>query len=139
MFFPGSWATVPRRGKVFRFSQAHAAYDLERGEWFLGPEINVTAIRQRLKNPRLAIDKRSGPARGIVFVYRDRPVMTITETVQTAGSIRDHMTTRYCCDPMRPEEPCCDPTYCCDWCPGCDCPTEEPAEAQFQCGCDCCF
>ncbi len=146
IFFPGVWVSVPRRGKVFRFSQAHAAYDLERGEWFLGREINVKAIRERLRNPHLAIDKRRSPARGIVFVYRDRPVMTITEIVQTAGSIRDHMTAVYCCDPTHhPEEPCCDPIYCCDprvccdccdcW-EGCDCHTHEPPQANWDC--DCC-
>ena len=108
IFIAGIWESVPRIGRVFKFSRQHAVHNFERGEWFLGPEINVDAIRTRLKKPKLAIDKRGNPARGIVFVYKDRPVMTVTEVVQTAGSIDPCRTGRYCCDcDGYPCDPCC--------------------------------
>jgi hypothetical protein len=108
IFIAGAWVRVSRDGWVFRFSRQHAVHNFERGEWFLGPEISVDAIRTRLKKPKLAIDKRGNPARGIVFVYEDRPVMTVTEVVQTAGSIDPCRTGRYCCDcDGYPCDPCC--------------------------------
>lgn len=122
IFIAGAWVRASRRRRVFKFSHQHAVHNFERGEWFLGPEISVDAIRTRLKKPKLAINKRGNPARGIVFVYRDQPVMTVTEVVQTAGSVEMYRTgrSRYGCD--------CEGYGCdCDGY-GCDC----------DFGCDCC-
>jgi hypothetical protein len=119
LFFPGIWVRVPRIGRVFKFSRQHAVHNFEKGEWFLGPEINVDAIRTRLRKPKLAIHKRGNPARGIVFVYQDRPVMSVTEVVQLAGCIGPRRTGHYCCDCDGYGCDCCD--YGCDCCDyGCD-------------------
>jgi hypothetical protein len=127
IFIPGIWVRVQRVGRVFKFSQRHAVHNFERGEWFLGPEISVDAIRTRLRKPKLAIHKRGNPARGIVFAYKDCPVMTVTEVVQLAGCIDPCRTGHYCCDPDGYGCDCdgyggvccvCGCDYCCDC--GCD-------------------
>jgi hypothetical protein len=87
-----------------------------------------------LQNPKLRIHKRKNSVRGVVFVYQNRPVMTITETVQTAGSISRSTPENYCCD-------CCE-SYCCDCpLPCCDCccvggePEEMASMRRMSCGC----
>jgi hypothetical protein len=124
IFIPGSWVRRPKtKARVFRFSRRHAVHDFERGEWFLGPEISVEAIRTRLKMPELRIDKRRNKARGIVFVQKDHPVMTITEKAQLAGRIESYET----------EQAGCDYGYGCP--PGCD-PDSEPWLECRHPGCD---
>lgn len=120
IFIAGTWVRVSGNRRVFKFSKQHAVHNFERGEWFLGPEISVDAIRTRLKKPKLAINKRGNPARGIVFVHRDQPVMTVTEVVQTAGSVDTYQAGRgrYGCDCEGYGCDCCN--YGCD-CDGCDC------------------
>src|SRR3954466_5551824 len=61
IFFPGIWVRRARGRRLFKFSRRHAVHNFERGEWFLGPEINISAIRARLRRPRLKLDRRNNP------------------------------------------------------------------------------
>ncbi len=82
IFFPGVWVETDKERK-FRFAEQDFAYDLEKGEWFLKPHIDAHEINMKLKTD--ITDPESG-ARGIAFVPEDEPVLTITESTQTAGT-----------------------------------------------------
>jgi hypothetical protein len=128
IFIPGTWVRLPKKkARVFRFSRRHAVHNFERGEWFLGPEISAKAIRTRLEMPTLRIDRRRNSARGIVFVQKDHPVLTITEKVQLAGCVESYKTNQAGCDCDYGCPPGCDPDHAfglgCP--PGCD-PDHEP-------------
>jgi hypothetical protein len=109
IFFPGHWVKTRKAGRVFRFSKQHAVHNFENGEWFLRPEISVDAIRAKLGRPKLSLEKRDNPARGIVFVYKDRPIMTVTEVVQLAGDINPSRDSRNTIDAELDFRDGCDP------------------------------
>jgi hypothetical protein len=85
IFFPGVWVDADK-GRIFIFAQEEYVDNLERGEWFLGPQINADEISKRLKLHERGIDItcRYSGVRGIVFVPEHRRVVTIHETAQLA-------------------------------------------------------
>ena len=97
IFFPGSRENNNEQGK-FLFSNADKVDDLEAGEWFFGSDVDVDTINKSLQ---IDIMKREAGARGIVFVRRDEPVLTICEQTRTAGAA-DSTPTIPMCDPTCP-------------------------------------
>lgn len=97
IFFPRARDADCGSDEVFKFSKKYRVDDFERGEWFLTPEICVEAIRTRLKLRDLDIDVRGGAARGVVFVYEDRPVRTVYEITEPAGSVEPSRWGCECC------------------------------------------
>jgi hypothetical protein len=83
IFFAGGWETSPDGSRVFRFERGGRVEDFEQGEWFLNPEIDAKTIFDRLK---IDVKQSDSDARGVVFVPEQRPVLTISEVTQTAGS-----------------------------------------------------
>jgi hypothetical protein len=86
IFFPGAWETDSDQSRVFRFKRNGRVEDFERGEWFLNPEIDAKKILDKLNSD---VTRRDSDARGVVFVPENRPVLSISEVTQTAGSICD--------------------------------------------------
>jgi hypothetical protein len=94
IFFPGVWEDTDQ-GHVFRFAEQDRVHDLEKGEWFLNPEIDAETISRQLN---IDIRRRDSRARGIIFVPESRPVLTNHEFTQPAGSIEALQSG---CDPRR--------------------------------------
>ena len=86
IFFPGAWDNGSDQSRAFRFERGGRVEDLEQGEWFLNPEIDAKTISARLNTD---IARRDSDARGVVFVPENRPVLSISEVTQTAGSTCD--------------------------------------------------
>jgi hypothetical protein len=114
IFFPGDWKNSDR-GRVFRFTKRYGVRDFERGEWFLASDIDADTISKRFE---LDIRSRDSGAKGIVFVPRDRAVLTYKVLSQTAGATcrrrrrrrrRGRRPTHLLCDPICRE---CDPIPC---------------------------
>jgi len=102
LFVPGRW-----RGQTFRISRRRQVHDLDRGEWFLGGDVNATEVRGRLRlRDEDDITTRHSILRGIVFVAGYRPVITISECIELARYAARRRRRRYC-DPDR--GPYCDP------------------------------
>lgn len=92
IFFPGCWEE--RQGKrVFRFSDE--VHDLERGEWFYGPDVNAEKIQEVLMTD---IHNREAGAKGVVFVPESRAVFSQDEWTETAIHVNY---VRGGCDPHR--------------------------------------
>jgi hypothetical protein len=82
IFFPGY---VKKKAKEFRFSRRAQVTDFEKGQWFVGPEIKISTIVEKLGVPRKAITRRRSVARGLVFIREGSPVLTLSETTESAG------------------------------------------------------
>jgi hypothetical protein len=100
IFFPGTWQNESASKRVFHFARGDRVEDLEQGEWFLNPEIDAAKIHTRLK---IHVTNQDSDARGVVFVPEHRPVLSITEVTQTAGSTGNDM---HVTDLPRCECPC---------------------------------
>jgi hypothetical protein len=81
IFFPGVW-TKEGGKNVFVFAEADAVDDLDKGEWFLKPDVDPKKISQKL---RIDITSSDSGAMGIVFVPSHLPVATIEEYVSPAS------------------------------------------------------
>lgn len=90
IFFPGA---KEGRGRSAAFRFTENVYDLERGFWFLGPDVDGTII-----NAELGIDiyQRESDAKGIIFVPENRAVYSTDEFAETAERV---MLIRGKCDP----------------------------------------
>lgn len=95
IFFPGYWEDTDK-GRVFHFSESNCVHDLEKGEWFLDPDVEVETISRKLQ---IDVTSRDSGARGIMFVPEMKPVYSRDESVLTAGGAQ---MTRSGCDPHRP-------------------------------------
>jgi len=78
VFFPGYWEEREGR-RVYRFSDE--AYDLEKGEWFFGPDMTAERIHEVLK---VDILNRAAGAKGVAFVPENQAVFTLDEWAETA-------------------------------------------------------
>jgi hypothetical protein len=83
IFFPGTWEHESATKRVFHFDPSGRVKDFEVGEWFLKPEIAAKNIKDRFQSD---VPKRNSNVRGVVFVPENRPVLSISEVTQTAGS-----------------------------------------------------
>jgi hypothetical protein len=86
IFFPGVW-TKDGGKNVFHFAEPDAVDDMEKGEWFLKSNVDPKKISQKLK---IDISRSDAGARGIVFVLKDAPVVTIEEYVRPASAFSDY-------------------------------------------------
>lgn len=86
IFFHGSMEGKNGK-KVFRFSDADRVEDFEKGEWFFTPDINIQVVKDKLNVKEAEISGQKSIARGIIFVPKDRPVLTVTisEVIEPAG------------------------------------------------------
>jgi hypothetical protein len=85
IFFPGVW-TKDGGKNVFNFAEPDAVDDMDKGEWFLKSNLDPKKISQKLK---IDISRSDSGARGIVFVPRNAPVVTIEESVRPASAFSD--------------------------------------------------
>jgi hypothetical protein len=81
IFFPG---VKEGRGSSSTFRFEKEGCDLEKGFWFLGPDVNAKTIKEVLK-----IDpyQRDSGAMGILFVPEIRAVYSMDEWAQTASEV----------------------------------------------------
>jgi hypothetical protein len=75
----------------FYKGEGNKVEDFENGEWMLGP-----AIKAEKKAERQRATARQDLKRGIVFIPEHRPVLTISETTQTAGAVGTPPMYPYC-------------------------------------------
>ena len=66
IFFPGEFVDTDQ-GREFRFAEKDGVDDLEKGEWFVNPDIDAAEISKRLG---VDIGRRNSGARGIAFCPR---------------------------------------------------------------------
>jgi hypothetical protein len=90
IFFPGA---KEGRGRNAAFHFADNAYDLDKGFWFLGPDVNGETISKVLE---IDIYQRDSGAKGIIFVPENRAVYSMDEFAETAEKV---MLVRGTCDP----------------------------------------
>jgi hypothetical protein len=81
IFFPGS---KEGRGGSATYRFADAASDLEKGVWFLGPDVNAKTIKEVLK---IDVYQRDSGAKGIIYVPEIRAVYSMDEWAQTASEV----------------------------------------------------
>jgi hypothetical protein len=89
IFFPGVW-TKDGAKNVFNFAEPNEVDDMDKGEWFLKSNIDAKKISQKLK---VDVSRRDSGARGIVFIPRNAPVVSIEESVRPASSFSDDVET----------------------------------------------
>jgi hypothetical protein len=85
IFIPG------RKSKgEFRISRKTVVDDLEKGEWFVDSDVNSAAISKRLELSKgEEITSRDSKLRGIVFVAKNAPVVSIAQMTETADASCD--------------------------------------------------
>jgi hypothetical protein len=96
LFVPGVW----RADGTFRISRRRWVNDLERGEWFLTDDVHAGEVDGRLQLRGADITTRDSILRGIAFIRKSRPVVSVTEVISTASEIieweEQYCTCSYC-------------------------------------------
>ena len=85
IFIPGLW-----EGDKFRISRALRVDDFEQGAWFVDSDVSAATIRARLN--RSEEDDLTTPnsiLRGVAFVAKSAPVLSIAEVAETAAATCD--------------------------------------------------
>jgi hypothetical protein len=92
---------------AFTRSEKPYAESLERGEWFIGDDVNAAAVRARLNLQAPDVSGPNSVLRGIVYVPKDRPILKVTEVAQTAGAEAESPEEICCCCRGIPTKICC--------------------------------
>jgi hypothetical protein len=92
IFVPGE-----RDGRGAFQPSAHVE-SIDKGEWFVGSDVNAATIRARLNiAQQIDVASRNSVIKGIVFVGKDRRIFKVTEDSQAAGDDEDPDEFYPCC------------------------------------------